>query len=170
MKKNICVITGLVLLIFVWSSISYAEEKIGFINMQEILQNSNAGKKAEADFKKMVEKKQASIKAMENDIQKMQNELENQGTSMTASTRKSKQEAYMKKMGTYRQLVDSSNQELQKNKQEGMAKMIPNISKIVNNIAEREKFTVILDVFSLHYFSNKGNDITKKVLAEFNKI
>ncbi|MDD4355693.1 MAG: OmpH family outer membrane protein [Smithellaceae bacterium] len=170
MKKNIFIISGLILLLFVWSTASYAEEKIGFVNMQDILLNSNAGKRAEAEFKKIVDRKQASIKTMENEIQKMQNELEKQSAVMTAATRKAKQEAYMKKMREYQRLVDTSNQELQKSKQESIAKMVPDISKIVSGIAEREKFTVIMDNMSVHYFSDKSHDITKKVMAEYNKL
>ncbi len=97
MKKNIFIISGLILLLFVWTTASYAEEKIGFVNMQDILLNSNAGKRAEAEFKKIVDRKQASIKAMENEIQKMQSELEKQSAVMAAPARKAKQEAYMKK-------------------------------------------------------------------------
>jgi len=40
MKKNIFLITGLVLLIFVWTNTSFAADKIGFINMQQIIQGS----------------------------------------------------------------------------------------------------------------------------------
>ena len=73
MKKNIFIISGLILLLFVWTTASYAEEKIGFVNMQDILLNSNAGKRAEAEFKKIVDRKQASIKAMEKEIPKAKN-------------------------------------------------------------------------------------------------
>jgi outer membrane protein len=170
MKKNIFIISGLILLLLAWSTASYAEEKIGFVNMQEILLNSNAGKKAEAEFKKIVDRKQASIKAMESEIQKMQSELEKQSAVMAAPARKAKQEAYMKKMREYQRLVDTSNQELQKNKQESIAKMVPDISKIVSGIAEKEKYTVIMDTMSVHYFAEKSHDITKKVMAEYNKL
>ena len=100
----------------------------------------------------------------------MQSELEKQSAVMAAPARKAKQEAYMKKMREYQRLVDSSNQELQKNKQDSIAKMVPDISKIVSSIAEREKFTVIMDTMSVHYFYDKSHDITKKVMAVYNKL
>jgi len=45
MKRNIYLIAGLVLLLFVWSSNAFAAEKIGVINIREIIQNSIAGKR-----------------------------------------------------------------------------------------------------------------------------
>ena len=56
MKRNIYLMAGFILLVFVWSTNSLAADKIGFINLQEIMQNSNAGKKAGEDLKKLYEK------------------------------------------------------------------------------------------------------------------
>ena len=52
MKRSIYLMTVITLLVFLWSASSLAADKIGFINLQEIMQNSNAGKKAAEDFKK----------------------------------------------------------------------------------------------------------------------
>ena len=63
MKRNIYLMTIITLLVFVWSTSSLAVDKIGFINLQEIMQNSNAGKKAAEDFKKFYEKETQEIKS-----------------------------------------------------------------------------------------------------------
>ena len=50
MKRNICLLGGIILLLFIWSTNSLAAYKIGFINMREIIQNSTEGKKAREDL------------------------------------------------------------------------------------------------------------------------
>ena len=87
MKKNICLIVGTVLLIFVWTNTSFAADKIGFVNLREVFQNSTAGKKAGEELKKLADKKQEGIKTMENEVKKMKDELEKQSSVMTASAR-----------------------------------------------------------------------------------
>ncbi len=167
MKKNICLIAGLVLLIFVWTNTSFAADKIGFINIQEIIQNSNAGKKAAEEFKKLVDKKQESIKAMENEVKKMKDELDKQSSVMTASARSDKEAAYQRKLRDYQILVDDTNKELQKRDQEYSQKLIPEILKVVRSIAEKEKYTVILDISTMPVpYYDKANDISKKVIEE----
>ena len=170
MKKNICLIAGLTLLIFVWTNTSFAADKIGFINMQTIIQSSSAGKKAADDFKKLFEQKQGSIKAMENEVKKMKDELDKQGSVMTASARSDKEVAYQRKLRDYQILVDDTNKELQKRDQEYSQKLIPEILKVVRAIAEKEKYTMILDISTmpLPYF-DKANDISKKVIEDYNK-
>lgn len=170
MKKNILWIAGLTLLLFVWTGTSLAADKIGFINMQTIIQNSNAGKKAAEDFKKLFARKQESIKAMENEVKKLKDELDRQGNVMTASARGDKEAAYQRKMRDYQILVDDTNKELQKRDQEYSQQLIPEILKVVRTIAEKEKYTLILDISTmpLPYF-DKGNDISKKVIDDFNR-
>ena len=56
MKKSIYLMTIITLLVFAWSTGSWAADKIGFINLQEIMQGSNAGKKAAEEFKKFYDK------------------------------------------------------------------------------------------------------------------
>jgi len=168
MKKNICLMTGLVLLIFVWSSASFAADKIGFIDLREIMQNSNAGKKAADEFKKLLDKKQAGIKAMENEVKKLKDELDKQSSVMTASARGDKETAYQRKLRDYQILADDSQKELQKRDQEIAQKLIPEIHKAIRIVADKEKYTVILDVTQVAYY-DKSNDISKKVVDEFNK-
>lgn len=171
MKKNIYLITGLVLLFFVYANTSFAADKIGFINMQEIIQTSNAGKKAADDFKKLFAKKQESIKSMENEVKKLKDELDKQGAVMTASARGDKQTAYERKLRDYQILVDDTNKELQKRDQEYSQALIPDILKVVRTIAEKDKYTLILDISTmpLPYF-DKANDLSNRVIDEFNKL
>lgn len=170
MKKNIYLIAGLVLLIFVWTNTCFAADKIGFINMQEIIQNSTAGKKAAEEFKRIFEKKQDSIKTMENEVKKMKDDLDKQAPMMTASARSDRETAYQRKMRDYQILVDDTNKELQKRDQEYSQKLIPQILKIVRSIAEREKYTLILDFSTMPLpYHDKALDISKRVIEEFNK-
>jgi outer membrane protein len=163
-------IAGLTLLLFAWTNTALAADKIGFINMQTIIQNSNAGKKAAEDFKKLFARKQENIKSMENEVKKLKDELDKQGAVMTASARGDKETAYQRKMRDYQILVDDTNKELQKRDQEYSQQLIPEILKVVRAIAEKEKYTVIMDISTmpLPYF-DKAGDISKKVIDDFNK-
>ena len=48
--------------------------------------------------------------------------------------------------------------------------MLPEILKLVQAIGEKEKFTMIIDIgqIPLAYYA-KENDLTKRVIEEFNK-
>ncbi|MBN1365589.1 MAG: OmpH family outer membrane protein [Syntrophaceae bacterium] len=171
MKRNIYLMTIITLFIFLWSISALAVDKIGFINLQEIMQESNAGKKAAEDFKKFYEKETQKIKAAEKELKKMKEELEKQSSIMTQSSRNEKEAAYQKKMRDYQLLVNDTNDELKKRDQEMTQKLMPGIIKVVRSIAEKEKYTLVIDLATMPipYYA-KESDFSKKVTEEFNKI
>jgi len=170
MKKSIYLFAVVTLLIFTWSTSAPAADKIGFINLQEIMQNSTAGKKAAEDFKKFYEKETQEIKSSEKELKKMKEELEKQSSIMTQASRSEKEAAYQKKLRDYQLQVNDTNEELKKRDQEMTQKLMPGIIKIVRSIAEKEKYTLVIDVATMPipYFA-KENDFSKKVIDEFNK-
>jgi len=170
MKKSIYLIAVITLLVFVWSSSSLAEDKIGFVNLQEIMQSSNDGKKVTEDLKNLSKNASQKIKSSEEDLTKMKAELEKQSSSMTQSSRSEKESAYNKKMRDYQLLVNDTNEELNKRDKEATQKLIPGIIKIVRSIAEKEKYTLIMDVAHQPFpYYDKRNDLTKRVIEEYNK-
>ena len=170
MKRNIYAIAVFTLLLFVMSNSAFAAEKIGFVNIPEILKDSNAGKKASAEFKALAEKKSAPAKSLEKEIRKMKDELENQGSMMSDSARRDKESAFQKKTVEYQIMAQKINEELQKRDQEIFQKIMPEILKVVRSIAEKEKYTLVIDIGTMPvpYFT-KENDFSKKVLEEYNK-
>ncbi len=170
MKRNILVVSAVVFSLFITSANLYAQDKIGFINMREVIQNSNAGKRAGEEMKRIADRKQAEITSMERELKSMKEELDKKSSVMTASARSEKESAYQKKMRSYNILVNDANEELQKKDQEIFQKLMPDILKVVRSIGEKEKYTLIVDVATMPvpYF-DKSQDITKKVVDEFNK-
>ena len=174
MKRNIYLITVIILFVSVWSINSLAADKaeiIGFINLREIMQNSDTGKKAAEDFKKFYEKDTKEIKATEEELKKMKEDMEKQGPILTQSARSEKETAYQKKLRDYQLQVNDTNEELKKRDQEMTQKLMPGIMKIVRSIAEKERYTLVIDVATMPipYYA-KQNDISKKVIEEVNKI
>jgi outer membrane protein len=170
MKKSIHLIAAAALLVFFWSACSSAADKIGFINVNEIIQTTNVGKKKVDDFKKYIEKKNEEIKSVETELTKMKGELEKQSSIMTGSARKEKEAAYQKKLRDYQLLTNDANEDIKRRDQDAIQKMVPGIMKIVHTIAEKENYTLVLDVSTMQipYYA-KENDFSKKVIEEYDK-
>ena len=173
MKINICLITVFIMMSFVLLNIKgyTAEGKIGFINLREIMQSSNAGKKAGEEFKKLFDKKREGIAAAEKDLKKLKDELDKQGPIMTEDARRGKGTSYQRKLRDYQLMIEDTNKELKVRDQEVTSKLIPEITKIVRKVAEKEKYTLVIDIASMPvpYYA-KERDFSNKVIEEFNKL
>jgi outer membrane protein len=171
MKRHGLFIMGIVIMALVLSgSLAAAAEKTGFVDIREVLLSSSAGKKAADDFKKTFEREKATIQERETELKKLKDELEKQRPLLKEEAMKDKELAYQKKFRDYQLLVKDSNEELQAKDQELSKKMIPEILKLVQTIGEKEKFSMIVDISAIPiaYYS-KENDLTKRVIEEFNK-
>ncbi|MFZ4439004.1 MAG: OmpH family outer membrane protein [Syntrophales bacterium] len=171
MKRYGLIVGGiLILALIIAASPAVAAEKTGFVDIREIMLTSNAGKKAAEDFKKSFEKDKAAIQEKETELKKLKDELEKQRPLLKEDVMKEKELAYQKKFRDYQIMVKDSNEELQAKDQDLSKKMIPEILKLVQSIGEKEKYSMIVDISAipLAYYS-KENDLTKRVIDEFNK-
>ena len=170
-RKNVYLIAGLALMFFVFADINaLAADKIGFINLREIMQNSIAGKKSGEEFKKLYDKKSEGIKTTEHELKKMKDDLDKQTSVLTDAARKDKEASYQRKLRDYQLLVEDTNKELKGRDEEIASKLIPEIAKIARTIAEREKYTLVIDTASTPVvYHSKENDFSKKVIEEYNK-
>ena len=172
MKKNGLLISMIfvILSLFLCGTCAFAAEKIGVIDMREIMVKSDAGKKAEQDIGKLYEKDKSSIQAKEAELKKLKDELEKQRSVLNESAMKEKEQTYQKKFRDYQLMVKDSNEELKSKDQELSKKLVPDILQVIRAIGDKEKYTLIIDIgtMPIPYFA-KENNITQKVIEEFNK-
>lgn len=170
--KNYLSILGLAVVFFTLLAFpAFATpEKIGIVNVEEVLVTSEAGKAANEDLKKIYERNKAAIEQKEKQLQKMKDELEKQRPILKEKVLKEKEQAYQKEFRMYQDLVKDANEEMQSRRQELFNRYYPEIIKIIQNIGEKEQFTLIVDISTIPivYFDKEKN-ITRKVLEEFNK-
>lgn len=144
--------------------------KLGFFNMEEILNNSEAGKQANNELKKLFEENKKKIQEREKELYRLKEELEKQKSVLTEKALREKETNYNKKFRDYQDLVKDANDEMNTKRQELVNKFVPDILKIVEQIGKKEGYTAIIDIASVPVaFYNKDNDLTGKIIEEFNK-
>jgi outer membrane protein len=171
MKRYGWIVAAILIMALVFAaSPAAAAEKTGFVNVQEVMVTSNAGKKETEDIKKSVDKTKATIKERETELTKLKDELEKQRPLLKDEAIKEKELAYQKKFRDYQIFVKDSNEELQAKEQEILKKMIPEILKLIQAIGDKEKYSMIVDISQVPIaYHSKENDLTKRVIDEFNK-
>lgn len=172
MRKYVFLSVGcmLCLALLIGAPALQAAEKTGFIDMREIMTNSEAGKKAAAEIRQLYERSEASIREKEAELRKLKDELDRQKNILKEDAYKEKEAAYNKKFRGYQLLVDDSNKDLKAWDEKLSRSLIPEVMKVVSAIGEKDKYTLILDVGTVPVaYYNKDNDLTKRVIEELNK-
>ncbi|PKN35558.1 MAG: hypothetical protein CVU61_03365 [Deltaproteobacteria bacterium HGW-Deltaproteobacteria-19] len=170
MKKAVFGAIAGMLLLALSSGAAWSAEKIGFVNIQEAMLTTNAGKQMGDEMRKLIAKDKAIIDGKEKELRKLREDLDKQRTVLTESTLREKENALQKKYRDYQVAAKDFEDELRIKEQEIFKKLFPEVLKVVRTLADKEKYTLILDpyVLQIPYYS-ADKDLTKRVVAEFNR-
>jgi outer membrane protein len=160
----------LVIGMLVWSfSASYAQErtKIGFVDIQRVIAESQAGKRARDRFQAQVKKAEADVLKERQDLERMKAELDKKGPLLKDEERRNLEADLQKRSVTLQRTMADHQQELQAKNNQMMAEILKELEKIVNEVGKAEKFTLILERSQILY-SDQAIDITSKVIETYN--
>ena len=168
-KKNLLVIAGCIVLALVWCTSSFAAEKVGYINLQRLVNESKMGKNAKADIQKMRQIKQSVLDKKLADINKLRDFINKKGNKLTAADRRAKVELLQKMYKEYQRLVADAKEDITREDRQLVAIILEKANDILKKVAKKKKYGIILkDPNSIGYL-NPDVDITDLVLKALNK-
>jgi outer membrane protein len=169
MKKKIALLL-FVLFCMPVSSMAVDAIKIGCIDFQKVLNESDAGKKAKADLEMLVKSKQTTIDEKGKTIEKMKVDLEKQASVLSADAKKSKEEEVEKLLREYQRLVQDSQTEVKKKELELTDAIIKDMRQIVDKMGEEGSYTLIMEkTGGMVLYATKDIDITAEVIKRYNQ-
>lgn len=150
-------------------SLSFAQEriKIGYIDIQRVIGESQAGKRARDRFQAQVKKAEADIVKERQDIERLKSDLDKKGPLLKDEERRNLELDLQKRSVNLQRSMSDYQQDLQVKNNEMMSDILKELEKIVNEVGKAEKFTMILERSQILY-SDQGIDITSKVIETYN--
>ena len=147
-----------------------AEEalKIGILDLQKVLNECDAGKKAKTDLEALIKSKESAIEEKGLEIEKLKSELQKQASVLSSEAKKSKEAELEKLLRDYQRTVQDSQEELKRKEGELTEAIIKGVHELVDDIGKKEGYTVIIEK-SLALYINEDLDITDTVIKRHNK-
>ncbi len=168
-KKNFFIfLLLLVLLCFPVFSSASDQTKIGVLDIQKVLNESEEGKKAKSNLEILIKSKQSFIDEKGKTIEKLKSEIEKQASVLSADARKNKEDELEKLIREYQRLVQDSQTEIKKKQNDLEDSILREIIDIVVKIGETEGYTLIIEK-GMTVFSNKDIDITDTILKKYDE-
>lgn len=138
-----------------------AEFKIGFVNGQRVVQESPQAKKAKQKLEKEFEKRDQELQQISKRLQGLQESIEKNGVTMAESDRRAKEREFNELNRDFQRKQREFREDLNLRQNEEMAGIFERANKIIRQIAEAEKYDLIVQ--EAVYFSPRI-DITDKVI------
>jgi outer membrane protein len=159
-----------VVMAFAFSSVSFAQVKVGLVDMSRCFLTSAAGVKAAEELKNFESDLVIKLKVKENqeEIAKLEKDYVDTEKTLTEAGKRAKLEVLQKKSAELENIRRTYTSELQKKDRELTSKIHSEVISVVEGLAKEGKYTAILDKQAVVY-SADGVDITDKVIEIYNK-
>jgi outer membrane protein len=141
--------------------------KIGFIDIQRAISDSNAGKRAKERFQAQLKKAEAELLKEKNELERLKADLDKKGPLMKEEERRNLEGDLQRRYVNYQRTMTDQQQELRQREGALTGDILKELEKIVNEIGKSDKFTLILERNQILY-SDQGIDVTNKVIEVFN--
>lgn len=138
-----------------------AEIKVGFVNGQRVINESPQAAKAKKKLEKEFEKRDQDLQKMAKQLQILQDNLEKNGLTMSESDRRAKEREFNETNREFQRRQREFREDLNLRQNEEMAAIYERVNRVIKQVAEAEKFDLILQ--EAVYVSPKI-DLTEKVI------
>lgn len=175
MKKSVWVFLFLGLFFVsssaVWAAASSGSPKIGFFEIQMVLQQSQWGKRSNEEFKRQGEKIKADVDEKAKAYKTAKDEFDKKKDVMDEKAKTKKQKELQDMQAEGERLLSESNAKMNKLSNELSGPLVDKILEIVKKVGKDQGYDFIFerDKAGLVYSQDK-DDLTKKIVDELDKV
>jgi outer membrane protein len=171
MKANLAVVMVAVAAIAAGRAMAQEAPKlaVAVIDVDQLVQNSAAGKESMTRLKKVQDEKVAERKKMTEDLQALQKQLEAQRATLSEAKVADLQKQIEDRGIALRRFDDDAQQQLEEAKRKELGALEKQLMPIIQELGREMKLQLIFNKFqSGLVFADESLDITDQVLRRFN--
>lgn len=156
------VIRLIILSIAVFATQSFAVElKIGFVNTERIFREAGPAQKAQKKLEKEFAARDAELQKVAKQVRDLQAQVEKESVTMSEADKRNKERDLANLNRDFQRQTREFREDLNMRKNEELATVQERANKVIKDIAESEKFDLIVQDA---VFASTKIDITDKVL------
>ena len=138
-----------------------AQMKIGFVNTERVFREAAPAKRAQQKLEREFAARNAELGKIEKQGRDLQAELERDNVTMTEPVRRDKERQLADISRNFQRLQREIREDLNLRRNEELASVQERATRVINQIAEQEKFDLIIQEA---VFASGRIDITDKVI------
>lgn len=163
------ILAALVLMLVLTCPNAFAN-KIGVINMQEIVTKSEAGSQAMEKLKTSFESMKTNLDKRRDEIQKMRDDLQKQSMALSQEAKQDKEMDFKRKVRDFQDLFQDYQTKMKAEEDRLSKPIIELVVATIRDYGQKNAFTMIVDSQNsgLLYF-DKSIDLTNIIVTEVNK-
>lgn len=144
-----------------------APVRVGVIDVQRAVAQTEDGLRAQATLKKLFESRQQQLDAKQKDLQRQKEEIDRQARVLSKEALQKRVDEWQKQMIDLQQIFLEYNKELEKKQKELTEPVIEKVMAIIKRIATTENIDVVIDKNTTAYVRT-DLDLTDRAIQAYN--
>jgi len=177
--KQVCVLVSWVVAMAVLllvggcatASSTPASARLGVVDSQKVLNETDAGKKATGSLNSFMKNRQSLIELEEKELKRMEDDLIKQASVLSANAKKDREEQLRRRAMEFQQKVSELNREVQEKQKEVLEAFREKVEKVVANVAQKMGLLVVIEKgrAGSTVYNDSSLDLSARVIEEFGK-
>jgi outer membrane protein len=141
--------------------------KLGYVDMQKVLNLSVAGKAAKEQLSEKVKKYQEQINKKQDELKKLKDVLEKQGSLLSEKAKSDKERDYQQGLKEFQRMTKDAQDDLQAKDEELTRRILGEIEKVVQDYGKQNNYSIIFLRNESMIYADEKSDLTDSVLKIF---
>jgi len=168
-KRGVMAIVCCIFLSLAFCTATYAAEKVGYINLQRLVNESKMGKAAKMEIRKLRKEKEEAIAVKLGEFNKLKQVINKKGDKMSPREKRGKIEALKRAYKDYQRLMADAKEDILIEDRELVAIILEKADGVLKKVAKKKRYTIILKDSNAIGYLDPSVDITDDVLKELNR-
>ena len=147
-KTITTIVSCLLVSAFVWGATptkSFAQTKIGYIDLQKCLMESINGTKAFEELKAKKEKMQKDLDKRQAALDQMKVDLEKQGMMLSPEAKRMKERDFQRKLRDFKDMYNDFSEEMKVEEEKRKSSIFKDLSKVIERVGKQQGYALILE-------------------------
>ena len=152
-------------------SVAKIDSKVGVINSQRLLNETNAGKRAKDTLASFSKNRQALLEMEERELRRMEEDFVKQASVLSSTAKREREELFRRRMQEYQQKATELNREIQEKQKDVLENFRDKVEVVVGRVSKRLGLQVVVDKSKggATIYHEPGLDISDQVIEDFNR-
>jgi len=142
--------------------------KVGIINMQQAIADTQEGKKAFTDIQKKYQPRQQDLQRQQQEIQALQEQLQKQAATLSDEERMRLGRELEDKQKLFKRAQEDATAEYQADNQDALRRLGRKMVEIINDYAQKNGYSLVLEEAQVQpYFLTPDVDLTEAIAKRY---
>ena len=141
--------------------------RVGFVNTDRIFREANTAKAAQAKLEQEFSRREKDLNDISNNLKTLSDKFEREAPTLSESQRAQRQKQLLDQDRDFQRKRREFQEDLNARKNEELQQVLERANRVVKQVAEAEKYDVVLQEA---VYINPKHDITDKVIKALNAV